>query len=182
MLGDAKTFVGSLEHAMAAMPTSSSCARSSRASGHTSDEEFNSLIKALEVGGVTADESKMHERLETFAKIMNVFKETIHPGDFSSFYNQAGIAARTLSGQFHARRWRSSDAGDGRRRRGQCRQYVHERAGSRHDAARRPWRPWTSSACSIPPRCGTRPMAKSAGSTPAASAAAISPAPIPTVD
>jgi len=68
--------------------------------GTTSDEEFNSLTKALEVGGVAADEKKLHERLETFAKIMNVFKETIHPGDFTSFYNQAGIAARTLSDNF----------------------------------------------------------------------------------
>ena len=31
---------------------------------------------------------------------MNVFKETIDPQDFSSFYNQAGIAARTLSDRF----------------------------------------------------------------------------------
>ena len=101
MLGDAKTFVGSLEHAMAAMPDLLRLRTIQQGQhGTTSDEEFNSLTKALEVGGVAADENKLHERLETFAKIMNVFKETIHPGDFTSFYNQAGIAARTLSDNF----------------------------------------------------------------------------------
>lgn len=101
MLGDAKTFVGSLEHAMAAMPDLLRLRTIQQGQhGTTSDEEFNSLTKALEVGGVAADEKKLHERLETFAKIMNVFKETIHPGDFTSFYNQAGIAARTLSDNF----------------------------------------------------------------------------------
>ena len=63
MLGDAKTFVGSLEHAMAAMPDILKPRTIQQGQhGHTSDEEFNSLIKALEVGGVTADEKKRRDR------------------------------------------------------------------------------------------------------------------------
>ncbi len=101
MIGDARSYTGSLEHGMDVMPDVLRLGTIQKAMhGHVSDEELGAVIKATEIGGVAADPKKLHERLETFAKIMNVFGDTIKPSDFRSFYAQAGIAARTLSDKF----------------------------------------------------------------------------------
>ena len=129
MLGDAKSFVGSLEHAMSAMPDILKLRTIQQGQhGHTSDEAFNSLIKALEVGGVTADEEEdaraagdlrqNHERLQGDDPSGGLF-ELLQSGRHSRAH-----ALRP----FYARSGRAFDAGDGRRRRRQRRQYVPQRA------------------------------------------------------
>lgn len=102
MLGDAKTYVGSLEHAIAAMPELLKLrAIQQGMRGTSSDQEFGHLAKALEQGGVTTDPQKLRERVDTFARWLEVYRETFSVGDINEFYRGLkGPIARSLSEDF----------------------------------------------------------------------------------
>jgi hypothetical protein len=102
MLGDAQTYVGSLEHAVAAMPDLLKLrAIQQGMHGHTSDKEFGYLAKALEQGGVANDAAKLHARMETFARWMEVYRETFSVDAINEFYKGLkGPIARSLSEDF----------------------------------------------------------------------------------
>lgn len=102
MLGDAQTYVGSIEHAMAAMPELLQLrAIQQGMHGHSSDKDFGYLAKALEQGGVANDPEKLRARVDTFARWMEVYRETFSVDAINEFYKGLkGPIARSLSENF----------------------------------------------------------------------------------
>lgn len=102
MLGDAQTYVGSIEHAMAAMPEMLQLrAIQQGMHGHSSDKDFGYLAKALEQGGVANDPTKLHARMDTFARWMEVYRETFSVDAINEFYRGLkGPISRSLSENF----------------------------------------------------------------------------------
>ncbi|MBG0809838.1 hypothetical protein IY145_10650 [Methylosinus sp. H3A] len=102
MLGDAQTFVGSLDHATGLMPDLLRLRSIQQGMhGHSDDKEFSYLVKALEQGGVASDPEKARLRLDTFARWMEVYRDTFHVNDINEFYRGLkGPIARSLDEDF----------------------------------------------------------------------------------
>ncbi|QGM46751.1 hypothetical protein [Methylocystis heyeri] len=102
MIADAKTFVGSLEHAYEAMPELLKLRTIQQGMhGHSSDKDFAYLAKALEQGGVANDPAKRAARVDTFARWMDVYRDTFSVDAINEFYSGLkGPIARTLSEDF----------------------------------------------------------------------------------
>jgi hypothetical protein len=102
MIADARTFVGSLEHAYEAMPELLKLRTIQQGMhGHSSDKDFGYLAKALEQGGVANDPAKRAARVDTFARWMEVYRDTFSVDDINEFYSGLkGPIARTLSEDF----------------------------------------------------------------------------------
>ena len=102
MIGDAKSFAGSLEHAYEVMPELLKLRTIQQGMhGTSSDKEFGYLTKAFEQGGVIADHEKTRQRAETFAKWMEVYRETMSVDAINEFYQGLkGPIARSLSEDF----------------------------------------------------------------------------------
>jgi hypothetical protein len=102
MLGNAQTVVGSLEHAFEAMPDLLRLrAIQQGMHGHSSSKEFGYLVKALEQGGVAGDPEKARARIDTFARWMEVYRETFSINDINEFYKGLkGPIARSLDEDF----------------------------------------------------------------------------------
>jgi len=102
MIADAKTFVGTLEHASEAMPELLQLRQIQQGlHGRTSDKDFGYLAKALEQGGVANDPAKRAARTDTFARWMQVYRDTFSVDDINQFYQGLkGPIARSLSENF----------------------------------------------------------------------------------
>ncbi len=102
MLGDAQTFVGSLEHATQAMPELLKLRTIQQGmTGRSSDRDFGYLAKALEQGGVAGDAEKLKARVDTFARWMEVYRETFSVDAINQFYaGLKGPIGRSLSENF----------------------------------------------------------------------------------
>ncbi|MBY6242221.1 hypothetical protein, partial [Methylosinus sp. Sm6] len=102
MLGDAQTFVGSLDHATTLMPDLLRLRAIQQGQhGHSDDKEFGSLVKALEQGGVASDPERARRRIDTFARWMEVYRDTFRVNDINEFYRGLkGPIARSLDEDF----------------------------------------------------------------------------------
>ncbi len=63
-------------------------------------DEFDKLVKGMEIKGVTMDPEKFTSYMQGMAKAINVFGDTLHPYDYYQMFKYGSTAAQALSEKF----------------------------------------------------------------------------------
>ncbi|WP_316216629.1 hypothetical protein [Bradyrhizobium sp. SZCCHNR3003] len=63
-------------------------------------EDFDKLIKGMEIKGVTADHHKFEHYIDNMAKAVNVFGDTLRPTDYYEMFKYGRAATNALSDNF----------------------------------------------------------------------------------
>jgi hypothetical protein len=104
MLRNARSIVGSFDEAAKVIePLAKLRIIAQGAHPERSEElegEFDALIKGMEIKGVTLDPAKFTHYMDTMAKAINVFGDTLRPTDYYEMFKYGRGATQALSDQF----------------------------------------------------------------------------------